>query len=1426
MLSGLSLPLQATSLQVHDIPQPLQPWIHWVLHDVPTHICPWRYNQKVNPEKYAENDLKTVCYWPSHFTLTVENQQAQFRQEWQVYSPGWLALPGDEKYWPQQVTMNEKNAPVADRHGIPHIFAPTGSLTIQGHFFWETMPEHLLLPVNTGLVTLVIDNNTINFPHLDEQGRLWLRQRGHAVDEQAEQNRLDMRIYRHIVDEIPLQLITRIELEVAGRHREVELGPVLLDQHRAMALHSPLPARLETDGRLRVQVRPGSWEITLRTRQLGLVNQLTLPSDYSAEQWVEEEIWVFEARHELRLVEIQGVTAIDPQQTDLPAAWRQFPTYQVQAGDTLQLVEKRRGDPEPAPDQLHLERNFWLDFDGHGYSIQDEITGTMTRGWRLEMAEPTVLGRVTVNGQAQFITRLEEQKEQKEQGELSKTGVEVRRGMIQLTADSRLENGLNHLPAVGWDHDFQQVSAYLHLPPGWQLFHASGVDDVPDTWLKRWTLLDLFLVLIMAAAVGKLWRWWWGGLALITMILIYHEIAAPHWVWLNILVSIALLRVLPKQGWLPRLVRLYRDVSLIALLIIVLPFMMQQVRQSIYPQLEKPWQQLDTSGYDSGESYYLDESVESDDFMAAGSLSAQPIKQEVSWSPMEKTEVQSIAIRSPKIVGKPFQDFNANLKSQPLLQIDPHAQVQTGRGLPKWEWETISMRYSGPVDRNQSIQLWLLSPQMNSLLGFLRVILLAVLTVFLLWQAWYSNAKTWLNSNHSASPSFSGSSASTTMSVILLFLLFFIASLSAGLPLKAATLDAINDNQQKTANIQSVDNNPLTSSDSSLPAHFPSPILLEELQQRLLEPQACLPTCASSPRLRLELIENKLIGRMEIHSLTTTVVPLPGIAKQWLPQQVLLNGETASGLSRDNEGYLWLYVTAGIHQVQFSGLLPVRNIIQLPLPLKPRRVEITTTDWQVEGVHENGLADDQLQFTRTEESFKAELEMGHLEPFVQIERILLVGLDWQMITRVTRLTPLGAPIVLKIPLLLNESVTSEQIRVENQHVLINLSPEQTEISWQSVIDKQEVITLTAPETLFSSEIWRLDASAIWHVELTGIPVVHHQDEAGRWLPEWRPWPGEQVILKISRPAGMSGQVVTLDHSQLIVSPGQRTTDNQLLLNFRSSRGGQHQITLPENAQLQLVKINDKSQPIRQEGRTITIPLTPGTQQVSLSFRQPIGMSDFFQTPVVDLGLESVNTHIEINMPSDRWILFVDGEPIGPAVMIWGILIVIMLGAIGLGQISLTPLKTHHWLLLGIVLSQISVPLMLAVVGWFMALGWRARLAPETSAIQFDLTQIILVVLTIVALGAVLLAIKQGLLGHPDMHIMGNGSDFNYLRWYQDRTNGHLPQVWVFSWSMWVYRIAMLLWALWLSFALLRWLRWGWDCFSTHGLWWSLKKKLN
>ena len=117
----------------------------------------------------------------------------------------------------------------------------------------------------------------------------------------------------------------------------------------------------------------------------------------------------------------------------------------------------------------------------------------------------------------------------------------------------------------------------------------------------------------------------------------------------------------------------------------------------------------------------------------------------------------------------------------------------------------------------------------------------------------------------------------------------------------------------------------------------------------------------------------------------------------------------------------------------------------------------------------------------------------------------------------------------------------------------------------------------------------------------------------------------------------------------------------------------------------------------------------------------------------------------------------------------------------------------------------------------MLLGWRAN---QTAAgwRYFNALQIILGGLTVLALGVLFAAVAQGLLNSPDMQITGNQSSAFFLNWYQDRSLPTLPTATVISVPLIVYRLLMLAWALWLAVSLLNWLKWGWGCFSSNGLW--------
>ena len=123
-----------------------------------------------------------------------------------------------------------------------------------------------------------------------------------------------------------------------------------------------------------------------------------------------------------------------------------------------------------------------------------------------------------------------------------------------------------------------------------------------------------------------------------------------------------------------------------------------------------------------------------------------------------------------------------------------------------------------------------------------------------------------------------------------------------------------------------------------------------------------------------------------------------------------------------------------------------------------------------------------------------------------------------------------------------------------------------------------------------------------------------------------------------------------------------------------------------------------------------------------------------------------------------------------------------------------------------------------VVVWFFVLRWRGHERFQTLHwLAYDGAQLLLVALTAATVGILLFAVSAGLLGNPKMFILGNGSTSTLLRWFQARSEGPtLPVCAGFSVSIWWYRFAMLLWALWLAVSALGWLSAAWKSFASGG----------
>ncbi len=1355
-------PGNTVPLAKSDVPDPLKTWIPWALHGHETKSCPYIYNQA----------SQTVCAWATRLNVNLRKRGGRFTQQWQVYAPSWLRLPGDQKLWPQNVKLNGKSVSVIQNaSGYPAIFIKKGRAKIEGDFVWSDLPETLPLPPTTGLVSLTLNGKSNPFPVIDGQHRLWLS-KSQSDDGKAESDKLEIQVFRKITDNIPMNVHTHMILKVTGKQREVTLGPMPVNFFVPQSLASQLPAQLESDGLLRVQVRPGIWRIDIVTRSVAQMEKLTFRG--IAEPWPTQELWVFEARNHFRLVDIQN-QSIDSRQTNIPNNWKKFPAYLMNRGDEFKMNTIRRGNPEPEPDQLKLSRSLWLDFDGNGYTFQDSINGTITSGWRLETEPLLNLGRVSINGEPQFITRLNESSK--------KSGVEVRRGQMQLNADGRIMSDQRLLPVTGWDKEFTRITTSLHLPPGWTALYAAGTDNQPNTFIQRWTLLDLFLVLVISVIIGRMWSWPWGVVALLTMSLIWHEPNAPHYTWLNLLIAIALVKVFPDNRF-AMWVRGYRHFSLILLILFLVPFSIQQARVGLHPQLaahygfEKP--SFSFAGLQAPAEVATVQPESGIYNMFGGGEADQSRDIPQMESPVRKAKPKL----SRGLAGSVGDSMSQSIQSQNYRLIDPNANIQTGYGLPSWSWRVINLSWNGPVVKEQDYRLLLVPPILNRILNFLRIALIASLILLLIGYS-FNKLKGLLSVNKGA------------VSSMLAITALFVASYGFS---------------------------PNVVADTSIP----NDKTLQTLRDKLLTPPNCLPHCAQASKMHMSANSKSLQIRLQIHAAEDVAVPLPGNTKSWNPTKVMVDGKTAKALQRDSNGILWVRLSKGVHKLNLHGPIPKIAHFTVELPLIPKQVSHEISSWRLDGVHKSGRVDSQLQFSRkvsAGDSADIKFEQSRLPAFVYIERTLRFGIDWTVETKVRRVSPTGAAIVLNVPLLTGETVTSD-INVQDKQVVVNMSPQQRQFSWHSTLVKTPKMTLRTGENPDWFEIWRADISPIWHAELKGIAPVSHYDASRQWLPEWHPWPSESVHLTLTRPIGIKGKTITVDNSQLEVQTSKRASAFKLEANIRSSQGGKHQFVLPEGTELQSVKINNRMMPIRLEDQVLTLPIIPGKQHIEIIWRLRKEFSYFFKTPKVELGLESTNNKTYIEMNRDRWILFVGGPQLGPAVLFWGVLIVLALISVGLGRNKHIPLTSWHWFLLAIGLSQVSIWTALIFLGSFYALAYRQQSASKLKPWLFNSMQIGIAILTLTAGVILIISIHQGLLGYPDMQIAGNGSTSYYLSWYNDRVDNALSQPWVLSVSIIWYRALMLAWALWLALAVIRWSKWAWTCYATDGLWKTSPLPLN
>ncbi len=713
--------------------------------------------------------------------------------------------------------------------------------------------------------------------------------------------------------------------------------------------------------------------------------------------------------------------------------------------------------------------------------------------------------------------------------------------------------------------------------------------------------------------------------------------------------------------------------------------------------------------------------------------------------------------------------------TRPAADISP--QALAGPGQPDWSWRRAELSWNGPVVAEQTMRLIILPRWLTALLRVLSVLALAALC----WR--------WFRSQAHLPRATGGSGTAASLALLVL------STLLSPPPQAYAAESAL-----------------------------PPPAQLQALRDWLLRPPACAPDCVELPALALRIDNATLLMRLDVHAEAGAGLALPRVQPDWQLLELKVDGAEVRSL-RQSDNQRWLWLERGIHRVELRAALPGEDRIALQFANPPRAVVVNTSPgWSAAGVSGGRLAGDTLELRREPTMAGNAPEMPTLSrrgldasPFYRVERTLHLGTEWRLQTRVQRLAPATGNLILNVPLWPGENPLDDALAVRAGTIELTLPDGVGQRQWLSNIVPVPRLEVTAGDLDKRAEVWRISSSGLWRVTADGSPLVAISDPGGSQ--HYQPFPGETLVLDIEPIVPLEGPWLAADRVELGIRLGARSAEYILDSSLRATRAGTHTVQLPAGAELLEASIDGRAQNLQAEDGALRLALAPGQQQLTVRWQQPAGAGLLWRSASPDLGVAAANVSINTVLSDRRWVLWTAGPLLGPAVLYWAALAVMLLVAFALSRSGRTPLRLHHWLLLGLGFSTVSWPALVLVVGWLLAVDWRERSGAGLTGRQRNGAQLGLGLLTVVALMVLVSVIPAGLLGQPDMQVAGNGSGSTSLRWFVDRSTSDLPETSVVSAPLWVYRVAILLWAVWLASALLGWLRWTWQAMGSGGYWW-------
>ena len=518
---------------------------------------------------------------------------------------------------------------------------------------------------------------------------------------------------------------------------------------------------------------------------------------------------------------------------------------------------------------------------------------------------------------------------------------------------------------------------------------------------------------------------------------------------------------------------------------------------------------------------------------------------------------------------------------------------------------------------------------------------------------------------------------------------------------------------------------------------------------------------------------------LEVHALEEAVLKIPGPIEQWAVDSIQREGTPILELRKSEQGFLEAKIPAGVWSIDISG--PVTQGIQLEWPMRPHRIDVSKSDWAVQGILDNGQINDRIQLTPTKEQSTPNQHVGLLSWTQNFS----LDSQWLVEHTLTR-SPTSAEHSLSIPLALREGerILSTEMRSDDGKWIAQLASGETTVQWTSQLPISTQLVLEYEDILdlpIALE-WSVECGYANHCTFQGPPQTKHIGNNNHWIPTWHPYPSEQLHVSVMPLNAATGQTSNIQQLQLEHNIGHRWIRSSLKLTTESSVQEQIELGLPEGSTITSVHINNTPYPFA-PSTTLALLTTIGQDELSIQWKSP--NTEWLTTlpsPTIDIPISNAtlsvvhNDNSAVLWASDFWTT---AQP--PWLVCIGLL---LLMALGLARHPASNRSFGTWV--------------------FVLLG--------SSFAGFDIGKVLLPIIVIHHLTqrkwwtTVLDLLIVGMLSLCSIWILIDPSlpiwfwEKEQLQWYQDVTTSiptirvwSIPSIWGqivwFTWSGWiVYRL--------------------------------------